>query len=339
MACRRCRKADVAAFLWFRRGGLALSLAVAAVLLFGAPAIAADPPEPDAERKAEASAHLKRGAELIDAENLEGALVEFEAAYRLVPSPNILHNFGVVYQGLGRKAAALEAFERFLAAATRAPPATREHAQRAAQALRAEVAELRVQSDIAGAAIFVDGKTVGQTPQEKPIYLDPGPHHVSVEKPGGGTGHAERIQASAGQQVTVAMRPPVAPPTAAVEAVQPAPPAQTGDWQRPAAWTAAAAATVAAGAFGAAMLVRYQRLTEFNDLGCGTKELHNYPRECAPLLDRGRKAEKWAKATGAAAGVLAVGSALLFLTLPDAPLEVSVQASPGNLGFGLQGRF
>jgi PEGA domain len=338
MACRRCRKADVAAFLGFRRGGLALPLAVAAVLLSGAPAVAADPPEPDPQRKAEASAHLKRGAELIDAENLEGALAEFEAAYRLVPSPSILHNFGVVYQGLGRKAAALEAFERFLAEAAKAPPATREHAQQAAQTLRAEVAELRVPSDIAGAAIFVDGRKVGQTPQEKPIYLDPGPHHVSLEKPGGGTVHDERIQASAGQQLTVAMRSPVAPP-AAVEAVQPAPPAKTGDWQRPAAWTMAAAAAVAAGGFAAAMLVRNQRLTEFNDRGCGTKELDRYPVECGPLLDRGRTAEKWAKATGAAAGALAVGSALLFLTLPDAPLEVSVQASPRNLGFGLQGRF
>ena len=105
------------------------------------------PCAPDAEQKAEASAHLKRGAELIDAENLEGALAEFEAAYRLVPSPSILHNFGVVYQGLGRKAAALEAFERFLAEAAKAPPATREHAQQAAQTLRAEVAQLRVQSD------------------------------------------------------------------------------------------------------------------------------------------------------------------------------------------------
>jgi Tfp pilus assembly protein PilF len=328
----------VAAFLWFRRGGLALSLAAAAVLLSGAPAIAADPPAPDAERKAEASAHLKRGAELIDAENLEGALAEFEAAYRLVPSPSILHNFGVVHQGLGRKAAALEAFERFLAEAANAPPATREHARQAVHTLRAEVAELRVPADIAGAAIFVDGRKVGQTPQERPIYLDPGPHHVSVEKPGGGTVHDERIQASAGQQLTVAMRPPVAP-AAAVEAVQPAPPAQTGDWQRPAAWATAAAAAVAAGAFGAAMLVRYQRLKEFNDLGCGTKELDKYPPECGPRLERGRTAEKWAKATGAAAGVLAVGSALLFLTLPAAPLEVSVQASPSNLGFGLQGRF
>ena len=308
MACRRCRKAIVAKLPWFRRSGLTLCLGLAAVLVSGArPAVAEEPAEPDPQRKAAASAHLKRGAELIDADNLEGAVAEFEAAYRLVPSPSILHNFGVVYQGLGRRAAALDAFERFLAEADKAPPGTREHAQQASLTLRREVAELRVHSDVAGAAIFVDGRKVGQVPHEKAIYLDPGPHHVSVEKPGVGTVHAERIEASAGQQVTVAMRPAVPAPAPAVEAVQPAPPLKAGRWQRPAAWTTAAGAAVAAGAFGAAMLVRYQRLTDFNEQGCGTKDLHNYPARCRPLLDKGRNAETWAKATGAAAGALSRG--------------------------------
>jgi hypothetical protein len=133
---------------------------------------------------------------------------------------------------------------------------------------------------------------------------------------------------------------PPAPAPAPVEALRSTtPPVPMRGWQRPAAWATAAAAAVAAGAFGTAMVVRYRRLTDFNDMGCGTRELERYPPGCRPLLDEGRSAERWAKATGAAAGVLAVGSALLFMTLPDSAVEVSLGASPSRLGFGLQGRF
>src|SRR5262249_26720681 len=149
---------------------------------------------------------LKRGAELIDAEDLTGALAEFESAYRLVPSPNIFHNFGIVYQGLGRKAAALDSFERFLSEAAHPPPEVREHAHRAGATLGREVAELRVDSDQAGASIFVDGRQVAATPQTKPIYLEPGPHHLSVEKGGRGPLLAERFEVSAGQRLTVPVR-------------------------------------------------------------------------------------------------------------------------------------
>src|SRR3954451_889542 len=131
-----------------------------------APASALAEGTTEGERRAEASVHLKRGAQLIDAEDLTGALAEFESAYRLVPSPSILHNFGVVYQGLGRNASALEAFERFLAEAPKPQPAIKEHALKAVQTLRERVAELQVGGED-GASIFVDGRRVGLTPQSK----------------------------------------------------------------------------------------------------------------------------------------------------------------------------
>jgi len=298
-----------------------------------------DSSEPDAERKAEASAHLKRGAELIDAEDLEGALAQFEAAYRLVPSPSILHNFGIVYQGLGRKAAALDAFQRFLDEAAKAPPATREHAQRAVQTLRGEVAELRVEADVAGATILVDARKVGQTPQEKPIYLDPGPHRLSVEKAGLGTVHAERVEVGAGQQLTVRTRLAAPPSEPAAELKQSAPQLEPRLWQRPAAWATAVAATVAAGVFATELVVRHLRFDAFNDKGCGTKDAKPYHPDCPSLQKQGNNAETWATISGVAAGALGVGAAVLFLTLPEAPVRVSFRASPSDLGLGLQGHF
>jgi hypothetical protein len=316
-------------------------LSAAFLLICAGPAAAADAGEPDPERKAAANAHLKRGAELIDAEDLPGALAQFEAAYRLVPSPSILHNFGIVYQGLGRKAEALDAFQRFLDEADKAPPATREHARQAVQALKREVAELRVESDVAGASIFVDKRKVGQTPQERPIYLDPGPHQLSVEKAGLATGLAQRVEATAGQQLTVPAR--LSAPPSAVVAAEPRgaePEASPRAWQRPAAWVTAAAATAAAGVFVTELVVRHLRVTDFNSMKCGTalEDMQGGPK-CPGLAQGAHDAEKWALVSGVAAGALGIGAAVLFLTLPDSGTQVSLQASPAHLGFGLQGRF
>jgi hypothetical protein len=297
--------------------------------------------EPDAEQKGAASAHLKHGAELIDAEDLAGALAEFEAAYRLVPSPNILHNFGIVYQGLGRKAAALDAFERFLAQALRAPPAAREHASKAVQTLHQEVAELRVETDLAGATIFVDGRNVGQTPQAKPIYLDAGPHHLSVEKAPLGTAFAERLEVSAGQRLTVPVRLARAPVPAADVQQSPRVEPSGRRWQRPAAWATAAGAVLAAGLFGTQIVSRHRDITEFNELGCGTTDQEMGGPPCPTLRARASSAEKRATVSGLAAVALGVGAAVLFVTLPRTPsgLALTLRASPSELGLGLQGPF
>ena len=333
---RRCRNADVSALTGVRRGGLAFPWRRRRPHVWR-PRRRCGPPEPDAQRKAEASAHLKRGAELIDAENLQGALAEFEAAYRLVPSPSILHNFGVVYQGLGRKAAALDAFQRFLDEAAKAPPATREHAQQAVQTLRGEVAELRVEADVAGAGIFVDGGRSGRR-RRKAHLPGPGASSRVRGEAGGGTVHAERVEASAGQQLTVA-GDRRSPPPAAVAGGEPAPRRdRPREWQRPAAWTTAAAAAVAAGAFGGGDGGAAPATQGFNDTGCGTAELDR-TRRLPAAAGQGPDAEKWAKVSGAAAGALGVGAALLFMTLPDAPLQVSLASPWQTLGLGLQGRF
>jgi tetratricopeptide (TPR) repeat protein len=317
--------------------GVAPALAAAAE-----PAAAADP-----LRKEEARAHLKRGAQLIDAEDLTGALAEFEAAYRLVPSPAIFQNFGIVYQGLGRKAAALDAFERFLAEAPSAPPEMRAHAQRAVQALRPEVALLRVRADLAGAGIFVDGRPMGRTPQEKPIYLDPGPHQLSVEG-GAGMAHTQRVEARAGQLLEIPARlsprastPAAAAPAAEVKQAAPSPAAGRARWQRPAAWVAATGAVLAAGLFGVEFYLRYRDFTDFNDKKCGKTMLDNRPPICRQLLEAGQSEQRWAIAAGATAAALGAAAAVLFLVPFERSGDValSLRASPSRVGLSLQGSF
>jgi hypothetical protein len=60
---------------------------------------------------------------------------------------------------------------------------------------------------------------------------------------------------------------------------------------------------------------------------------------CPGLRERADDADRWAKISGITAGALAAGAAILFLTLPDAETRVSLDASPSQLGLGLQGRF
>ncbi len=324
------------------RRSLGLLAALLAPVLLAAPARGDAPPSP--QRKAEASAFLVRGAELIDAEDLEGALAQFEAAYRLVPSPNILHNFGIVYQGLGRKAAALEAFERFLSEAPRAPAAARTHAERAVQALIREVAAVQVRSDLPGARIFVDGRNVGQTPRALPVYLDPGPHHLSVEKEEVGAVFTERVEVAAGQQLTLQAQ--LAGPMASLTAtdgleVGSGPAGGLARWQRPAAWAALVGAAVASGVLVSQLLARQGAVGAFNDRGCGTEDPERGGADCPVLFERIGRAGTRAMLSALAMAAFGSGAVALYVTLPQ-PLAGSAgapvrMASP--LGLGLKGRF
>lgn len=94
-------------------------------------------PEPTARDRAQAL--LREGTALYDADEPAGALAKFEAAYRLFPNPKIWFNIGQAQRDLGNLAAALEAFEKFLAEQTDAP-------LDAVAEARSQIAELRSRS-------------------------------------------------------------------------------------------------------------------------------------------------------------------------------------------------
>src|SRR6185436_7859472 len=108
-----------------------------------------------ADAKADARAKLVQGSEFLKHGQFEEALARFQEAYQLVPSPKIQYNFGLAYRGLGRKADALEAFERFLADAPDASKETRQNAAREKAQLVGQITALEVKVDLAGAEVFV----------------------------------------------------------------------------------------------------------------------------------------------------------------------------------------
>ena len=367
-----------------RRAPSVTPLAGFALLLYllssvAMPTLAIATPVPSEENRKAAKARLERGAELIDADDLKGALVEFEGAYRLVPNPNIFHNFGLVYQGLGRKVEALEAFERFLAEAESPRADTREHAQRAVAALSGQVASLIVSADVPGADILIDGRRRGETPHPRPLYLEPGVHEVVVEEPGSRTVHRERLEARAGQRLTVraallsrlleqmpserlataALGPRATPAPAGGIATAPMSTPQPRGWQRPAAWTTAVAGTLALGLAVQQGLAFNSTMNRFNDMNCFADEppMYGGPK-CRPLHDDADDQRTRARVAGIAGGVLGVSSAVLFLTLPSRagshplpapapsaatrlrrPPGVALVCAPAALGLGCQGRF
>src|SRR4051812_21816722 len=98
------------------RRALALALALAcAVTRAGRAADQTPPPAPVDDARPAATARLIEGVDLLKRGQYQAALEKFDQAYALIPSPNIHYDRGLAYRGLGRNAAAVDAFEAFLA--------------------------------------------------------------------------------------------------------------------------------------------------------------------------------------------------------------------------------
>lgn len=196
---------------------------------------------PTADRRAAARARLVDGDRLLKSGEFQQALKAFNDAFELFPSPKIHYNFALAHQGMGRNADALEAFDTFLREATDAPEETRTRARAAREALLQRVGMLRLTVDVPGAPVVVDGREVGRTPLGRDVPLDPGPHLLLVDRPGGGAAPCtQRLTVTAGASVTAECRllsPAVggAPPPVHPDPPAPAAVAARADTASPAA--------------------------------------------------------------------------------------------------------
>jgi tetratricopeptide (TPR) repeat protein len=307
-----------------------------------------------ADPRAEARTKLVQGGELLKHGQFDEALQRFQEAYKLVPSPKIQYNFGLAYRGMGRKADALEAFERFLAEAPDASKETRQTAERERAQLLGQVTVLEVKVDLEGAEIFVDGRSYGTT-HSSGIYLNPGPHQLSVEKAGEGPAYTERINALAGQRITVMARlartPSAAPPSprdSSPPRVEPLPPPGGRDvppppaataprWQPIVAWAAAGGAVVAAGFGTYELMSSNSKYDDFNHRAeCGEVKQNRGGPACSTLFDDATSARQKAYVGFAVAGVFAATSVVFFLLTPErSGGSVALACAPSLLNPGL----
>ena len=235
----RRRSVIVGALIAFTAAGLA-----------SGPALAEVPGSTDPVVRSAARAKLVEGVDALRRGEHRAALERFHEAYALVPSPKIHYDFGLAYLGLGRRAEALSAFERFLAEAPDAPADKRERAARQTTALRPQigVVEIAVKGAPDSTAIAVDGREVGRSPLARSVYLDPGRHEITVRLSADGAGAVERVDVRAGARLEVVLRvdgadaavasaapagigppfPSAAPPATAPAAAAPAPTVTAG---------------------------------------------------------------------------------------------------------------
>ena len=96
--------------------GRSAALALAAALLVaGSPSAAQGQGGDAAEKRRQASAHVKQGDQHKEAGAYDDAAREYQAAYELVPHPVLFFNLAQVYRLKGDREQALEYYERYLA--------------------------------------------------------------------------------------------------------------------------------------------------------------------------------------------------------------------------------
>lgn len=151
-----------------------------------------------------AEATFRRGMTAMHAGRNAEAVVEFRQSYRLNPLPDVLFNLALALRGAGRYAAAIGAFERYLATApVNVPRARRDAVRDLLPQLRTQVGSVRLDLAPSDAALLVDGHEVQRVVNDqalgelaavdphdaRALLLDPGVHVVEASAPGF---HAER---------------------------------------------------------------------------------------------------------------------------------------------------
>jgi len=172
----------------------------------------------------EAATAFREGLRQFGQEDYAGARASFEQAYRIQPNVRVLANIADCFAHEGSIAEAVMTYRKFLAeAGDDIPTAARRLVERRVTSLRAQVCDLRVTAEPAGATVLVDGTEIGTAPLPDPVAISAGEHRVQVRLEGHET-ITRTVQAREGADLVVAVTLP-AVQSAPVESVAPPPPA------------------------------------------------------------------------------------------------------------------
>lgn len=208
-------------------GLCARSLPLLLGLLFAPPALA-DAGE-SAREHAKADEYFRQGKAFVKEDRWEEARRAYLAGYKIKRGYDIAGNLGNVELELGLARDAAE----HLAYCMKSFPATGTASQLAYvkgrfEEARQKVSALSIQVNVDGAEVFVDGRSIGRSPFQDDVYIDPGARTLEVKL----TGFApskRTIQAVKGswQSVALVLRadavapavvaPPHSPPVVVVE--------------------------------------------------------------------------------------------------------------------------
>ncbi|MFH0900278.1 MAG: tetratricopeptide repeat protein [Pseudomonadota bacterium] len=131
----------------------------------------------------EARALFKEATRLTDSGDYVGALELYRGAYARWPNPKILLNTATVLMLLGRDAEAADTFEQYLRDPLADPKMVPEVRKTLAEREKL-IGKLRIEADVPGLAVRVDGKPVGQSGAALVVRVTPGEHTVSAQVAG-----------------------------------------------------------------------------------------------------------------------------------------------------------
>ena len=296
-------------------------------------------------------AALRHGLDLRRQGKDQEALEEFQKAYAQSKSTRALAQIGLAEQALGRWVDAEAHLGQALSDETQ--PWIRKNSavlKGAFEEIQRHIGSLEIIGPQA-AEVRVNGQIVGTLPFSKPARVPIGTLNVELRKEGylpstrtvsitGGLLTRESISL---QVVETPQRRVEAVPPRALEVTPTSPPPPVsgggvdgdvgraptivnsagGTWQRPVAWGAAAAAALGVVGGGVALLLRGDRINQAGNLHCNVTNGTVKPvdpangAQCVSLADSASSMGVAAVVMFSVAGALAIGSGVLFATMPS----------------------
>lgn len=140
--------------------------------------------EPSASEVERARELYREGLKQFDAKRYDRAARAFRDSYQLRPHADTLYNLGAAEFRNGELAPAARHLAAYLREPTPTPPKDRDVAQKYLTQAEAKVGRLKLELNVDGARIQIDGENAGDSPLSYTWHVDPGNHSVSAERDG-----------------------------------------------------------------------------------------------------------------------------------------------------------
>jgi tetratricopeptide (TPR) repeat protein len=140
---------------------------------------------PSASSVEDARAHFQRGVDYYTEGDLNAALIELQRAYELQPTYRLLYNLGQVTYEQRDYVAAERYFRDYLEqGGSEIDAARRQEVEGELEKLKDRVADVRLETDLPNARLFIDDTPVGQSPLARPVRVSAGQRRIRAESPG-----------------------------------------------------------------------------------------------------------------------------------------------------------
>jgi len=156
-----------------------------------------------ADKVEEARARFQRGVELYREGSFDAALAEFNKAYDLAPNYRVLYNMAQVQTERHDYVAALKLMEKYLEdGGNDIAPERKDQVTKEIATLRGRVTELKVNTNVEGAELLIDGVVSGTTPFTEPVLISAGVRQLQLRKAGYETAN-KTMTVAGGEEVAI----------------------------------------------------------------------------------------------------------------------------------------